>query len=201
MSPTKILSALSLAGLVSLAGACDKGPQTGSPTPAAKAGETATPSAKPEAAKPEAAKPTVTETNSAQKNGKKYGAGVSEMEKVAISAIVADPEAFDGKTVQVEGMVTDVCAKRGCWFEMAGTAPGEKARFKVNDGEMVFPMTAKGKSAVAQGKIIAQKLSLEDTRAMEGHYAKESGRDFDPASITEGKTVFRIEGTGAVISD
>jgi hypothetical protein len=126
---------------------------------------------------------------------------VEDIESVSISAISADPEAYDGKTVKVEGMVTDVCAKRGCWFEMAGNAPGEKARFKVTDGEMVFPMTAKGKNATAQGKIVAQKLSLEETRAMEEHYATESGREFDPESIKEGKTVFRIEGTGAVISD
>lgn len=131
--------------------------------------------------------------------GKTYGAGVSESEVVSISSIAADPEAYDGKTVRVEGMVTDVCAKRGCWFTMAGDKPGEKARFKVTDGEMVFPMSAKGDYAVAEGKVVAQKLSLEDTRAMEKHYAEESGVDFDPESISEGKTVFRIQGTGAVI--
>jgi len=130
-----------------------------------------------------------------------YGAGVEAIESVSISDIAADPEAFDGKTVRVEGMVTDVCSKRGCWIEMAGNAPGEKARFKVKDGEMVFPMSAKGKSAVAQGKVVAQKLSLEETRELEAHYAEEAGREFDPQSITEGKTVFRIQGTGAVISD
>lgn len=188
----QILSALTFASLTVAASACDKGPQTGTPDPAAKAGET---NAKTPAA--EAATP----TSASAEKGDVYGAGVSEMPTVAISEIIADPEAFDGKTVQVEGMVTDVCAKRGCWIEMAGQAPGEKARFKVNDGEMVFPMSAKGKSAVAQGKIVAQKLSLEDTRAMEEHYAKESGREFDPETITEGKTVFRIEGTGAVIRD
>jgi hypothetical protein len=189
----QILSAVALVALTFTATACDKGPQTGTPTPAAKAGDTEV--TKPQPA--EAAKP----APQASAKGDVYGAGVDEMTTVAISEILADPEAFDGKTVQVEGMVTDVCAKRGCWFEMAGKAPGEKARFKVQDGEMVFPMSAKGKSAVAQGKIVAQKLSLEETRAMEEHYATESGREFDPQSITEGKTVFRIEGTGAIIRD
>ncbi len=193
MSPTQFLCSLTFVSFITLASACDKGPQTGDPTPAAKTGERAAPIA---------SAPVETEPAAAVKTeGNVYGAGVSKMETVKISDIVADPEAFDGKTVQVEGMVTDVCAKRGCWFEMAGAAPGEKARFKVNDGEMVFPMSAKGKSAVAQGKIVAQKLSLEDTRAMEEHYAKESGRKFDPSSIREGKTVFRIEGTGAIIRD
>ncbi len=193
MSPKKLLCTLTFTAVIAAAGACDKGPKTGEPSPEAKASETAAPKAesKDTAAKPSAEAP----------KGKVYGAGVSATETVAISELVADPTAFEGKTVRVEGMVTDVCAKRGCWFEMAGSAPGEKARFKVQDGEMVFPMSAKGKSAVAQGKIVTQTISLEDTRAMEAHYAKESGREFDPETITEGKTVFRIEGTGAVISD
>lgn len=177
--------------MIAAAGACDKGPQTGTPTPSAKAGDT-TKSAPTNDKAPAPA---------ADVKGDVYGAGVSELTTVAISELVSDPTAYEGKTVRVEGMVTDVCAKRGCWFEMAGTAPGEKARFKVQDGEMVFPMSAKGKSAVAQGKIVTQTLSLEETRAMEEHYAKESGREFDPSTITAGKTVFRIDGTGAVIAD
>lgn len=195
MSPQKLVRALSLLTVITAASACDKGPQTGAPTPSAKAGDTESAVTTGKSATDKAAAP------AADVKGDVYGAGVSELTTVAISELVADPTAYEGKTVRVEGMVTDVCAKRGCWFEMAGTAPGEKARFKVQDGEMVFPMSAKGKSAVAQGKIVTQTLSLEDTRAMEEHYAKESGREFDPATITEGKTVFRIDGTGAVIAD
>lgn len=147
----------------------------------------------------------VSETISAEpavkSGGQVYGAGVENIESVSISAIAADPEAYNGKTVRVEGMVTDVCAKRGCWIELAGGASGAKARFKVADGEMVFPMSAKGRSAVAQGRVVTETLSLEDARALEAHFAKEAGREFDPESVTEGRTVFRIQGTGAVIGD
>ena len=130
-----------------------------------------------------------------------YGAGVDEIESVSISSIAADPEAYAGKTVRVEGIVTDVCSKKGCWLELAGGQPGATARFKVNDGEMVFPTSAKGKSAVAQGTVVTQHMSLEETRELEAHFARDAGREFDPETITEGKTVFRIRGTGAVISD
>src|SRR6187399_1383600 len=73
-----------------------------------------------------------------------FGAGVKLGESTAIDAILAAPKAYSGKTVRVEGMVTDVCPKRGCWFELAGAKPGQKLRFKVTDGEMVFPMDSKG---------------------------------------------------------
>ncbi len=191
MRSLRSLTSLALLSSALLLSSCDKEPKSDAQAPSAKPTQAA-PEAKAET-QPAAATPTA--------KGTSYGAGVESTEKVSISELVADPKAFEGKTVVVEGMVTDVCAKRGCWFEIAGTAPGEKARFKVNDGEMVFPMSAKGKTAVAQGKIVTETLSLEETRAMEEHYASESGRKFDPASITEGRTVFRIEGTGAVIRD
>jgi len=62
-------------------------------------------------------------------------------------------------------------------------------------------MSAKGKQAVAQGRVVTQTLSVDEVRALEAHFAEESGQDFDPESVQEGRTVFRIEGTGAVIGD
>ena len=183
MPPKKPLNLLFLTSLLILVNICDK---------AIAAGEDALSSTK---AKSASAEPV------ASPEVQTYGAGVEDIESISISDIAADPEAFDGRTVRIEGMVTDVCSKRGCWIEMAGGAAGKKARFKVKDGEMVFPMSAKGKQAVAQGKVVAQKLSIEEARALEKHYAEEAGREFDPESITEGRTVFRIQGTGAVITD
>jgi hypothetical protein len=100
--------------------------------------------------------------------------------------------------VRVEGMVTDVCEMRGCWFEMAGEKAGEKLRFKVTDGEMVFPMESKGKHATAEGVVVVKDLSLEDTQAMAIEEAKEHGQECDPDKITEAKSIVRLDGTGAV---
>lgn len=131
--------------------------------------------------------------------GTTYGDGVTEMDVVPIAKIVADPTAYEGKTVRVEGLVLDVCAKRGCWFDIAGENTGEKLRIKVDDGVMVFPMEAKGAYAVAQGVVVVEQLSLEETRERLQQHAAEVGEEFDPARCTVGETLFRIQGTGAVI--
>jgi hypothetical protein len=133
--------------------------------------------------------------------GTVYGAGVSQPESVAMATLLADPKAYEGKTVRVEGTVTDVCPKRGCWFEMAGEQPGQKMRFKVRDGEMVFPMDAKGKYAQAEGVVAVQALSLEETRQYLEYQAREYGSTVDPASVTEPMTIVRLDGTGALIRD
>ncbi|MEM7160456.1 MAG: DUF4920 domain-containing protein [Myxococcota bacterium] len=176
----------------SLAAACDA-------PPAAKGGEAkpaATAKAKGDAATPESGK-----AEAAAPEGKTYGAPLEGADAVTIAQVMDDPKAYENKMVRVEGMVTDVCTKRGCWFEMAGEKPGMKMRFKVRDGDMVFPPSAKGKKAVAEGTVTVRTLSLEDTKRFEEHMAKDAGKEFDPASITEPMTIVQLTGKGAVIRD
>jgi len=177
----------SLCLLIPLLAACDKGPTKSSAQPAVASAPAATGAA--------VAAP------SSKLEGTKFGAGVTLTDTVAVDAILADPASYKGKTVRVEGMVTDVCPKRGCWFELAGSAPGQKLKFKVTDGDMVFPMDAKGKIAVAQGEVAVHELTLEETKQNAEYEAKEYGKAYDPASITKPKTVVRIDGTGAVFRD
>lgn len=165
---------------------CEKGPKTGEEPTSAKVA--------PAAAKPASAKATTVE-------GKTYGAGVKMETTVSIEELLANPDAYKGKTVRVAGMVTDVCPKRGCWFDMAGEKPGQKLRFKVTDGEMVFPMDSKGKHAIGEGVVNVRELSLEETKKYEAYQAEEMGKEFDPASVTEAKKIVRIDGVGAVIGD
>lgn len=152
-----------------------------------------------EAAEPQQAGAAAEATS--QQPGTVYGAGVSQAESVPMATLLADPKAYEGKAVRVEGTVTDVCPKRGCWFEMAGEQPGQKMRFKVRDGEMVFPMDAKGKYALAEGVVAVQALSLEETRQYLEYQAREYGSAVDPASVTEPMTVVRLDGTGALLRD
>ena len=139
-----------------------------------------------------------TSPSATRTKGQTFGAGVKLPASTPISTILAEPKKFAGQTVRVEGMITDVCPMRGCWFEMAGEKPGEKLRFKVTDGEMVFPVEAKGKHAVAEGVLVVKDLSLDDTRALEVEDAKEKGKELDPATITTPRSIVRLDGTGAV---
>ncbi len=195
-SPTvmKTSRALCLLLLCLPLAACDKGPKSGE----ARAAPTATGAAAPNAA---GAAATATTATSAAPAGTTFGAGVKLAETTPIDAILADPKAFQGKTVRVEGMITDVCPKRGCWFDMAGGGPGKKLQFKVTDGEMVFPVDAKGKYAVAEGVVAVRELTLEQTREQAEYRSQEYGIKYDPASITQPSVSVRLDGIGAVFRD
>jgi hypothetical protein len=130
---------------------------------------------------------------------KKFGKTLTLTEKTKVSEILAHPQAYDGKKVLVEGAVIDVCQKRGCWIKIGSEKEFESIRFKVDDGVIVFPMTAKGKSALAEGVVSVKTYSKEELIEQGKHQAEEQKTQFDPSTITGPKTVVQIKGEGAVI--
>jgi hypothetical protein len=131
--------------------------------------------------------------------GTPYGKGVNLQETTPISRIYDDPGTYVGKTVKVEGLIVDVCSTRGCWMSIASDRAFETLRIKVADGEIVFPITARGKRSVVQGRV--QEISMTRDQAIEykKHQAEESGKPFDPASVTGPVKYYQIRATGAVI--
>lgn len=131
----------------------------------------------------------------------KYGKPLTLKKKTNISAILANPDSFNGKRVLVEGLVIDVCEKRGCWMNIASDKEFEFIQFKVEDGVIVFPMEAKGKKATAEGIISVINQTEEQLIEQARHHAEEQGEldSFDPSTITGPKIVIRLMGEGAVI--
>ncbi len=130
-----------------------------------------------------------------------YGAGVTLQELTKVSAISEQPDKYIGKKVLVKGLVVEVCEKRGCWMDIASDKAFEKIQIKVLDGVIVFPMSAQGKEALVEGVVQEIKMSKDDAIQWFAHKAKEQGKIFDPASITTGQTIYRINATGAEITD
>ncbi len=128
-----------------------------------------------------------------------YGAELTLDTVTPISALMADWDSYEGKTVQVRGTVVGVCAHRGCWMDIAGTEDFQKIRFKVNDGDMVFPITDKGRVATAEGVVQKLVIPIEQLRTAYAAQAEAAGESFDPASVTEPKIVWQLKGTGARI--
>ncbi len=129
----------------------------------------------------------------------RYGDGVTLEERTPISVIAAAPEEWVGRAVLVEGTVVEVCAKRGCWMDVASDQAYQKIRIKVDDGVIVFPMSARGKVALVQGRVEAVRRTPEEALAWAKHVAEEQGRPFDPSAAAEAATEYRVRATGAII--
>lgn len=137
-----------------------------------------------------------------QAGGKTYGAGVKAAETTSMAKILADPDAWVGKRVRIEGKVVDVCPMKGCWMELEEADGGAKIKVKVDDGVIVFPVDAKGKLAVAEGTVESIPMTRERYVAWLEHLAEEKGQKLDPSSVGEGPyRVFQIKGEGAEIAE
>mgnify|MGYP003383509557 FL=1 len=130
-----------------------------------------------------------------------YGAGVTLSETTAVAAILDQPAAFTGKEVRVEGEVKEVCEMAGCWMELKAGDGDRSLKVKVKDGDIVFPVAARGKQAVAQGKVEDIEMSRDKYAKYLKHAAEEGGGTFDEATLKgDGPFhLYQIAGTGAEI--
>ena len=120
----------------------------------------------------------------------KVGAGVTLTEAIPIKTVVSKPADFVGKTLRVDGVATAVCAHMGCWMAVAATddPDGPTVRLKVEDGVIVFPVTAKGKQVSAQG--VFEVVGGGDSKDAAGEHA-----NVDPKASKQ----YQLKATGAVI--
>ncbi|MCA9729192.1 MAG: DUF4920 domain-containing protein [Candidatus Eisenbacteria bacterium] len=128
-----------------------------------------------------------------------YGKGISAADTMRVSTLLANPDAYVGKLVRVQGIAVDVCQHRGCWVNVSSDVEGQVVRVKVKDGEIVFPPEILGNTIIAEGIWTANKLDLESTKMVCERDAQAEGKEFDPNSVTECMTLYQITGVGALV--
>ena len=136
----------------------------------------------------------------------KFGAGVTISQVTSLDAVIKTPAKFEGKTVRVEGVVTSVCEEMGCWMGLAAKdAKGEPTMMiKVDDGVIVFPVSAKGKRAAAQGVVQRVGAMSHDAGHGAGHDAHDARSDHAAqehahAEHMAAASQWQIKATGALI--
>lgn len=121
------------------------------------------------------------------------GKGVTLGSATPIASVVERPADFVGRTLRVDGVATAVCTHMGCWMAVApeGDPSGKTIRLKVDDGVIVFPVTAKGKRVSAEGIFEAVGASAEAGEAA-GEHAKVDSK---------ASQQYQLKATGAIIRE
>lgn len=104
----------------------------------------------------------------------KFGKEIELKEKTNVSEVLKTPESFVGKNILIKGKVLDVCSKRGCWMKLSSDQKKESILIKVKDGEIIFPVDAKGKDAEVEGELFKVTVSKEEQEEMEKEGTKGS---------------------------
>jgi len=109
-------------------------------------------------------------------DGTQLLAGVTLAASTPIAEINADHDGFDGKVVQIEGVIVEICDSMGCWVELRD-AEDNALRVKVDDGVVDFrELVSTSQYMVAEG--VFQKVGEHGAQVfiME-HGAMVSGSD------------------------
>ncbi|MEE9297321.1 MAG: DUF4920 domain-containing protein [Phycisphaerae bacterium] len=118
---------------------------------------------------------------------------------IAVSKVLADMEAYDGRYVRLSGKVSGVCAAKGCWMRMGTDRSDETVFVKFNcpiEGRLI-PMEAIGHQAIVEGTLRVAEVSQAEAR----HYAEDAGKSPDQiAGIVGGQKQLRMTSPAARVT-
>ena len=104
--------------------------------------------------------------------------------KLAFAEVVKKPDAFSGKTATVEGVVRQVCSRKGCWMELSDSAQGKTgARVTFKDYGFFVPTDCQGAKATVEGTIEMAAISEEDAQHLESEGATIPRKDGKPQEL------------------
>ncbi len=110
-----------------------------------------------------------------------YGAAQTLTSAVPAADVLADPKKYANTTVRVEGKVSSVCQKAGCWLVLADDK-GNQMRVTMKEHSFGVPKDVTGQLADIEGTLVEKPV---DPATVE-HYKSESNGGPVPE---EGKTV------------
>ncbi len=124
----------------------------------------------------------------------RYGEPFTLTETISAADLLGDPSKYDGQMLLVEGRITEVCQKAGCWMVIA---EGDKnMRILMKDHSFAVPKDSGGSDCQIQGKITSRELDAEWVE----HLASESERpDEMPEKNAVNNRVYEVEATGVLI--
>ena len=131
-----------------------------------------------------------------------YGKPFSSNNPSTVSDLINNSKDYLDKNIIVTGKIIEVCPMRGCWVQIIDPDGMVSLRIKVNDGEIIFPLSAVGADMVVNGILKKRVFSQKQARDWKVHLAEEKGVTLNPESIiieNDDLYEFRVECSGAII--
>lgn len=138
--------------------------------------------------------------STAQEKFASYGDAISKESALSKEQMLTKYATLkEGDTINVKfrTKINSVCAKKGCWMNVALTDK-EQAFVKFKDYAFFMPLDSKGDEVIVNGKAFVSIESVDDLR----HYAKDAGKSKDEInSITESKKSYSFLADGVLIKE
>ena len=112
-----------------------------------------------------------------------YGNALSDTPIYSVEDILSSPRNNIGNSILISGVISEVCPMRGCWIQVKDNNSQQSIRVKVTDGDIVFPLSSKGKNVIAEGQFSKLVLSEKQAKSWKAHLAAEKGIEIDTAQV------------------
>ncbi|MEL7250097.1 MAG: DUF4920 domain-containing protein [Bacteroidota bacterium] len=124
-----------------------------------------------------------------------FGAAFEAADIVAYENLALQMTEADSMAVTVQGKVSDVCQKKGCWMNITQES-GEEMMVRFKDYGFFMPLDIAGREVIMNGKAFYQTTSVDDLR----HYAEDAGKSEEEiAAITEPKRELAFLADGVIL--
>jgi hypothetical protein len=145
--------------------------------------------------------PTSADPNSSDpaKDGKHFGAMITPDNAVSYDEVISKLGSLDSMGMKVQGKVSEVCQKKGCWMTLVSDQPGHpEMRVTFKDYAFFMPKDLSGKHVVVDGYAYVETTPVDVLK----HYAEDAGKTKEEIdAITEPKKEVSFEASGVVIID
>ena len=86
-------------------------------------------------------------------------------------------------------------------MQLVSDVAEQQFKIKVRDGDMVFPVSAKGKKALATGQLVKTELDLESSREHLAAIAERNNTVFDAGLVTTPVVLLQLVPTAVEITE
>jgi hypothetical protein len=124
-----------------------------------------------------------------------FGDTISPEGAISISELYAQMEGKDSAFLKLEGVIYEVCQKKGCWMHVEIDDEND-LMVKFKDYEFFVPKDATGKKVILEGYAYKEEQSVDELK----HYASDAGEpDSVIMAITEPEVGYTFMANGVLI--
>jgi hypothetical protein len=117
---------------------------------------------------------------------------------ISVGEGASKAEEYKGKMVKVQGKVSEVCAKKGCWFALTDDA-GNVMRITSKGYKFFVPKDAVGKLAVVEGELEVKMLDVATAQHYEDDRVEGTGEK--AKKVTEPQRSVSVAAIGLEMKD
>jgi len=127
---------------------------------------------------------------------KLYGSRFTIIEEPITLASAVEQSAENPGPYKIDATMEQVCAKKGCWFTLAGEGIDKPIRVKMKDYGFFVPRNANGARVIVEGTLSSREVPEEEAK----HYAEDEGKSPEEVAKIGAMKVYEFTATSVEVT-